>query len=557
MVIALCSMCNERLRHKLEDAKEHGMNDMQKLHVTRRLPQQPQRSHGTAPAGQLLRDLAAFSEDEGTTGQHSTGKSICKAPQPAVVTQLQRNPDAMREKPKSISAGCRSSSSTVSLVVHTSSKAPHVHVFQLLKEHFSVSSVSETAKQPELVPTFVSDEEQLQGKISALAENSGSSCFVVISDQFTQPANGQLTPSPLVERIRSELSEKNVHAGLIAIVSQKPHRTTDIDRVLDGRNLELKDLLGTILETAAGLKLKLPPDRQFQLGDEEAFLVRLAQTKKELLGCFRLRHEIYGLMGYLDDEILSSPSQIEIDSFDQLSLHFLATDKASDSIAGTLRLVLPRPSPILRNTVVGTPYDVYQMQAAWCQEIAREVPEDTFRKRLGHPYVGSLPIFQSFDFKKRWERVLLPPSSYAEVSRVVVSQKYRGAAISKLLIQTAIAAAIDIRLKFLLLECIPTHVPMYTKYGFVELGGGTHNRVQELDQIAVGMTLGLEPTPHNAAFQLGKRHIEAIRAGSPDPKMLFGTKHLCLCARRACWENAAYPFRSQQACPLSSRHANT
>jgi hypothetical protein len=446
--------------------------------------------------------------------------------------------------------------STIWVAIHDQDQSTYAHVIEPLRQQFVIRRRFEDRSEVELLPTFLCEAQHIQKKLSILLEENGPCCFIVVSDELVQKVGGKWVPSPLTEWIRSQVRKKRTQVGLIAIVPNEARRTSDIDRVLDARDLDSEELLKAIFQTAQGLSLKLPPRRDLRFSREDAVVIRLAQSKDELFKCFRLRHEVYGLMGYLDEEILASQSKIEMDSFDQMSLHFLATDIKSDSTVGTLRLVLPRPSPMLRNTIIGNPYEVYATHARWCEEIARAASEDSFRKRLSHPYMAALPIFQSFDFRQRWEKVLLPPSSYAEISRVVVSPKFRGLAVSKLLMHTAIAAAISLRMKFLLLDCIPDHVPMYAKYGFVELGG-THSRVQELDQLAVGMKLDLDETPNNLAFQLGKRTIEAIHRGPLDSKMLFGTKHLCLCARKACWENAEYKFRTLRSCPLWEQHVDT
>jgi hypothetical protein len=48
------------------------------------------------------------------------------------------------------------------------------------------------------------------------------------------------------------------------------------------------------------------------------------------------------------------------------------------------------------------------------------------------------------------------------------------------------------RRKVVLLECIPTHAGMYSRYGFRRMEGDPHSRPTDLDQYAVAMWLRLD-----------------------------------------------------------------
>jgi hypothetical protein len=147
-------------------------------------------------------------------------------------------------------------------------------------------------------------------------------------------------------------------------------------------------------------------------------------------------------------------------------------------------------------------------------------------------------------------------SDGSELSLVVVAPRYRGAGVSRLLIRTAIATAMDLGKKFVMLECIPTHADMYGKYGFVSLVGH-HCRSQDLDQIAIGMRLGLEDSPFNRAVSLARRDTAMLRLGRLDSKVLFGSKALCLCSNGPCWKEGEYGTRGRPNCPLKESHASS
>jgi ribosomal protein S18 acetylase RimI-like enzyme len=253
-------------------------------------------------------------------------------------------------------------------------------------------------------------------------------------------------------------------------------------------------------------------------------------------------------MGYLADDISSDPCEIEMDSFDLNSIHFIAVCHLSKQIVGTTRLVVSQV-PRYERTLIGNPRQTLSKLRGWCESIAANCGTDALRTRLTSPYFLPLPILQSTDFFKQWKEILDEASQGGEISRVVVSPKYRGLGASKLLTRAVIATAYSMGKEFLLLECIPQHAKMYEKYGFTVMGGH-HNRVQELDQVAVGMRLQLEERADNRFVQMAKRDIKTIESGTRDDSMLSGTKYLCLCGNRSCWSQGAYRFRNQMACPL-------
>ena len=383
-----------------------------------------------------------------------------------------------------------------------------------------------------------------------------SSLIVVSSQLITTNSGGAMEASEIANSIRAEfLAEEAVKhghlCGLVGLIRSEPQRVKDIDTVVDSRSAELSDLRASVNRTADGLWMKAPRLRQHSLVDEDAIKVHVVNAREQLEECFQLRHDVYGLMGYLDDDIWSTPSRLEMDHFDLTSIHLAATDKITGDVVGTLRLVLQNVLRRGADSVIGPARDVLRRQQGWCREIAHDVTEDLFRRSLNQTLFMPLPILENSDFGERWPDFLDGNHTKfgGEISRVLVAPRYQGLDVSRLLMRVAIAIAFDLGKKFLLLECIPAHVKMYQKYGFVPLEGH-HCRTQGLDQIAVGMRLDLDDSPYNPAVGLAKRHIRTLQQTPVDPDGLAGSKVLCLCSNRHCWQDGRYDSLGSAQCPL-------
>jgi predicted N-acetyltransferase YhbS len=103
-----------------------------------------------------------------------------------------------------------------------------------------------------------------------------------------------------------------------------------------------------------------------------------------------------------------------------------------------------------------------------------------------------LPILESSDFDSRWSRVLKETSPGAELSRLVVKPEYRGLHISVDLVRAVLAKSVEMQRRVLLLECIPAHEGMYSRYGFRRMDGDPHTRPTDLDLYAVALWIRLD-----------------------------------------------------------------
>ncbi len=371
--------------------------------------------------------------------------------------------------------------------------------------------------------------------------------LIFLSDEFLEVGTlGFVKATTLVRQLR-ESAGADARIGLVAIAPASVARIPDVDQTVS-IGFDKSTLQSAILTAAAGVLLKVPARTKRSLGSDQAITVNAVRSRAELEECLKLRYRVYHAMSYLEDEVSRCPAKIELDYFDQLSIHLIA--RTSDGhVVGTARLIAPSISPFEKGDMVEEPLDLQRRCRQWCHSTAQSVSEPVFRNKLQEAYAVSLPIFQSTDFKDRWGEILQPTGTYAEISRVIVAPEFRGLGISTLLMRTAIAVAYDIGKTRLLLECIPAHTRMYEKFGFRELGG-YHSRVQELDQVAAGMQLEISDDLDNFAVQMAKRNLDVI-AGSDDPHLNDTKRCLCLCNNTACWKNGSYGFSKAVSCPLT------
>ncbi|MGE5756040.1 MAG: GNAT family N-acetyltransferase, partial [Planctomycetaceae bacterium] len=108
------------------------------------------------------------------------------------------------------------------------------------------------------------------------------------------------------------------------------------------------------------------------------------------------------------------------------------------------------------------------------------------------------PILESGEFNQRWSQTLRETPPGGELSRLVVKPEYRGLHLSADLIRAVLAKAFEMGRQVVLLECIPLHENMYSKYRFRRMKGDPHSRPADIDQYAVAMWLRFDEN-RNAA----------------------------------------------------------
>ncbi|MFO0798475.1 MAG: GNAT family N-acetyltransferase [Gemmataceae bacterium] len=388
--------------------------------------------------------------------------------------------------------------------------------------------------------------------------------LVVVSDTLAAPAGpGRYKPTAVAADLRARLLPRTeYYGGLIALVPGTASRTPDLDRTLDARAVDRDGLRDAVAKVADGLRLKAPPGppREFLAGD--SVVVRAAATRDELRACLRLRHLIYDRMGYLNDLVSGCPARLELDRFDGFdpagrrgTLHLVALVRqggVDQEVVGAARLVFARHIPEAdRATVLGPdPTAALVRQSRLVREIlddlratGDETSAGVLDAQMTRRGFGSLPILQSTEFEANNRKILQDAGDMAELSRVVVAPQFRGCGLSRLLVRAAVAVAIDLRKKMLLLECVPGHVPMYRKFGF-EAIEGCHTRAQDLDQKAVAMMIRPQTGRLDAVV---KQDLAMLALG---PASALQAPYLCLCDNLTCWSTGRYESRTKQTCPL-------
>jgi predicted GNAT family N-acyltransferase len=393
---------------------------------------------------------------------------------------------------------------------------------------------------------FAGGDEELLRRINQLATAGEPSRVIVLSKHFAaRTERGDWQATPIVRALRDFFTTDPTNlCGLIAILSDQPHRISDIDAILPGNEIEPSGLKRKLVQVATRMWLKTSVSPQSNMRSGDAIRVRCAQSRAELRKCFELRHTVYDLLGYLEEPVSGATSRIDIDCFDNKAIHFAAIDHRSDEVVGTARLVTTL-IPFGGQSAIGNPWRVMRAQGDWTKTIAAEAllnDDAVFHRKLNHPVELPFPLLVNSDFGKKYRAFLEehPPALGGEVSRVVVSPLYRGFGISALLMRAVIGTAFSLKKRFLLLECVPAHIEMYAKYGF-RLIEGHHFRAQDLDQLAVGMSMRLDDHPFNKAVALAKS----------DVRMLGQSGDLCLCRNIECWKRSGFPLQqSESRCPL-------
>jgi len=111
---------------------------------------------------------------------------------------------------------------------------------------------------------------------------------------------------------------------------------------------------------------------------------------------FRLRYQVYCVENPFEDPT-ENPDGLETDEFDDRSAHSLLIHRPTETVAGCVRLVLPKPA-------VGT--------------VRLVLPE-------GGRAPGSLPIHRVCNHPALLDPAILPPETTAEISRFAISKAFR------------------------------------------------------------------------------------------------------------------------------------
>ncbi len=393
-------------------------------------------------------------------------------------------------------------------------------------------------------------EEALVSEAEQFLKQSASRFLIVVADSF-QGGESQ----NYARQIRTLFSRPSeYYCGLIGLSRGSSARVHDLDRVLDLTVLAESKFVRELTRTADGLRLKAPPAKSIIA--TEPVLIRLVQTKEEMRKCLHLRHLIYNRMHYLSDEIAGHPSELELDAYDLFDkehgtggIHFLAWSPTLGEVVGTARLIVPRVFEFSdASSVLGDPPEqILFRQAEFIRQIVAESDsDDVLYQAITRKIFNRMPVLQAANLQ---DISLLRGIGLAEISRVIVSPRYRGCGLGALLVRALVAAAIDLQKPNVVLECIPAHVPMYEKFGFRPIDGAS-GQDESLDQEAIAMILE-QPGAYSRAHSVADNDLRMIRSDIPPNRSLADHGYLCLCTERGCWEAGHYELKDHpKKCPL-------
>jgi len=263
-------------------------------------------------------------------------------------------------------------------------------------------------------------------------------------------------------------------------IMRNPRRIRDVDRVVDynANSEQFADVLKLVsnrLEYTAS-----PPKKSLATLPE----VRLIRRQHELLDYFKLRHRVYRLMGYLDEETENAASQMEINWCDRIALHIGAYEKIGEhreSLVGTARVVVGTVADDQRKPALLASYD------QWVTTLANQDP--VLQQALIKGVLPlQLPIFHSQKLFTIFRESLQRNEVCGELSRVIVTQQHRGTGLSTRLVEFALIQAERVGVNRMFLECLHIHEGLYTRLGFKRIEG-TAGSVISVNRTMIGMEL--------------------------------------------------------------------
>ena len=324
--------------------------------------------------------------------------------------------------------------------------------------------------------------------------------LVVVSEGLiaNDPTEGP-GPTRLVDVLRQPFASGEGLCALVAVTDRPLGRVRDVDVAVDaGQGPE--GVIAAIVRAATALRLKAPPGRR---GGEPAGLrVEAARDQPTVRACFALRHRVYGMLGYLPDDVAAEPCRLEIDGYDVDSIPLAAVVGAE--VVGTVRVVL------------GGVDGGESMHPAWCRALASRCGPSV-RHRVETPSTWPLPVMSSPEFRRVWNRLETGRHRPVELSRLIVAPEWRGLGVSSRLIRAVAAEARRLGHRPVVLECIPAQRRLYYAHGFRllnrRLAAGPRLRPIDLDVPAIALWLPLDPSDP-AAPRAARNLLKARDAGS-------------------------------------------
>jgi predicted GNAT family N-acyltransferase len=194
--------------------------------------------------------------------------------------------------------------------------------------------------------------------------------------------------------------------------------------------------------------------------------IRALESAAELIESYRLRHDVYRSLGYINH---FNRSKLEIDPYDSLSVPFGAFASESGTMIGTLRLVTTEPQPAYESLIQG---------------ILDELGDEDLTRQARAPWPYPLPSIISREVDRQIAVFNTERFVVQELSRTIVRPGHRGMGVSRGLVELGMAYASRFEPSVVVGGCVPEHLPMYAKYGCHQLPHTDLGLFESVGQIA-------------------------------------------------------------------------
>jgi len=231
--------------------------------------------------------------------------------------------------------------------------------------------------------------------------------------------------------------------------------------------------------------------------------IRALDTAAELYQSYQLRYDIYGALGYLQ---CRNDFELEIDAYDPCSIPFGAFDPASGEMIGTLRLITIEPQPDYEDLV---------------RSVLVELGDRQLTDSVLGPRPHSLPSIVSNEVDLQIDVFNTQRFAVHELSRTIVRPGHRGAGISRGLMEYGLAHAMLTEPAVLVGGCLPVHLPMYAKYGYLKLPDTSFEHFDSVGQIANPVVCRTDALPEPTRSHVDQLR-DAMAAGAAEHTLELG-----------------------------------
>jgi predicted GNAT family N-acyltransferase len=232
-------------------------------------------------------------------------------------------------------------------------------------------------------------------------------------------------------------------------------------------------------------------------------------TAAELIESYRLRYDVYGALGYIRR---FNESRLEIDEFDSSSIPFGAFDPTSGVMIGTLRLV---------TTEIQADYE------RLIRSVLADIADDELTEQASSPRVLPLPSILSEATARQIEAFNTERFVVHELSRTIVRPSHRGLGISRGLMEFGLAHAARVTPAILIGGCMPEHLPMYAKYGYLKLAESGLDYFDSVGQNANTLVCRTDVLPQPARAHIDDL-LHSLRSGMAERMLEIGRNSCAL-----------------------------